>query len=104
METTDILSLSGHEVSLKQGNPTILSLYDPFSTYTIHSPKGDFSIEQVTNGSFYIGNESNNTISLYSIDAVIKLNFLSQGEHMADIVLFPGMYVRFNPSFNHIFK
>ncbi len=104
MASTDVLTLSGHEVSLTQENPIILSLYDPFSTYTVHSPKGDFSINQITNGSLYIGAESNGTISLYSIDSVVKLDFLSKGEYMADIVLFPGMYVRFNPAFNYIFK
>jgi hypothetical protein len=100
----NMLSVSGSKVKIEQSSPMIIALYDPFSTYSIHSASGDYSIDQITNGSFYIGNEANNTVSIYSIDSVIKLNFLHGGEHMADLVLFPGMYVRFNPSFNRIFK
>lgn len=101
---SEVLTLSWREVTLKHSWPMIISLYDPFSLYKIHSASGEYSIDQVTNGSFYVWREENNTISVYSIDTVVKLNFLFSWEHMADIVLFPGMYVRFNPVFNRIFK
>jgi hypothetical protein len=80
--------------------PTVYSLYDPFMSYTVSSLHKDFLITQVTNGSFYVGTEPNGTYSLYSVDAVIRLDFLSEAKHMADMVLFPGMYIRFDPKMN----
>ena len=80
--------------------PGIISFYDPFVTYTYQSVAGDYSIQQMTNGSFYVGREQDGTISLYSIDAVIRLAFLHEKNRMSDMILFPGMYVRFDPSLN----
>ena len=36
-------------------------------------------------------------VSIYSIDAVIELTFFDKGEKMTDMILFPGMYIRFDP-------
>ena len=54
----------------------------------------------MTNGSFYVGTEADGTHSLYSIDAVVRLDFLSDGKKMTDMTLFPGMYIRFDPKMN----
>lgn len=66
----------------------------------MYSRDKDFGITQVTNGSFYLGTEKDGTISIYSVDAVVRLDFLSDGKIMTDMVLFPGMYIRFNPKMN----
>lgn len=55
----------------------IISLYDLFSTYSIHSQSGSFRLDQITNGSFYIGNESDGKVVIYAIDGVARLVFLS---------------------------
>lgn len=104
---TNILSVSEESpvsifrtVTALKEYPGIISFYDPFITYTYQSVAGDYSIQQMTNGSFYIGREEDGTISLYSIDAVIRLAFLHEKNRMSDMILFPGMYVRFDPSLN----
>lgn len=104
---TNILSVSEESpvsifrtVTALKEYPGIISFYDPFITYTYQSVAGDYSIQQMTNGSFYIGREKDGTISLYSIDAVIRLAFLHEKNRMSDMILFPGMYVRFDPSLN----
>lgn len=56
-----------------------------------------YQITQITNGSFYISDEVDKTVSIYSIDAVIELTFFDKGEKMTDMILFPGMYIRFDP-------
>jgi hypothetical protein len=81
----------------------IASLYDPFVSYSLYSPSGEFTLDQVTNGSFYVWNESDGTISLYSIDAVGTLTFLSKWQKMTTMTLFPWMYFRFDPSENKNF-
>lgn len=93
-------TLSGHELTIDPQYSAIFSLYDPFSVYTIRSSSRDFSLTQVTNGSFYIGTEADGTHSLYSIDAVVRLDFLSEWKEMTDMTLFPGMYIRFSPTMN----
>lgn len=93
-------SFSGTQLIFDPVYPTVFSLYDPFTSYTVASLHKDFLLTQITNGSFYVGEEANGTYSLYSVDAVIRLDFLSGGKHMADMVLFPGMYIRFDPKMN----
>jgi len=87
-------------LNLPSSGSMIASLYDPFSSYSLYSPSGNFTLDQVTNGSFYVWNEPDGTISLYSIDAVWTLTFLSQWKKMTSMTLFPWMYFRFNPSEN----
>jgi hypothetical protein len=69
-------SLSGKEIVLNPKNFMIFSLYDPFAQYSLVSRDNDFRIVEVTNGSFYVGTEADGTRSLYSIDAVIRLEFM----------------------------
>jgi hypothetical protein len=76
----------------------IISWYDPFSTYKLHDQDNLYEMSQITNGSFYISPESDGTISIYSIDIVAELSFFSAGEKMTSIILFPGMYIRFDPT------
>lgn len=97
---TNIVTLSGRTIIALKEYPGIISFYDPFEVYTYQSFVGDYSIQQITNGSFYIGREKDGTISLYSIDAVIRLEFLHEKNHMTDMLLFPWMYVRFDPKLN----
>ena len=56
----------------------IVSLYDLFSTYTITSAGREFRLEQITNGSFYIGKEADGKIAIYAIDGVTRLVFLDK--------------------------
>jgi hypothetical protein len=97
---TNILTASGKDITISSLSPSIVSLYDPFSLYTIYSDDKSYSIAELTNGSFYIGRETDGTISLYSIDVVARLSFLDQSKVMTDMVVFPGMYVRFDPKLN----
>lgn len=96
----DHYSLSGKTLSFDPRYPAVFSLYDPFTLYSLASINNDFALTEITNGSFYVGMEIDNTISVYSIDAVIRLDFFSDGKKMTDMVLFPGMYIRFDPSMN----
>ncbi len=82
----------------------IFSFYDPFKIYTIENQKLQFRISQLTNGSVYFGSEDDGTVSVYSIDLVAKLTFLHQNEDMSEIIIFPGMYIRFDPTQNIAFK
>jgi hypothetical protein len=76
----------------------IISWYDPFSTYKLYDKSHLYEMSQITNGSFYISPESDGTVSIYSIDIVGELSFFSAGEKMTSIILFPGMYIRFDPT------
>ncbi|GAB0174988.1 MAG: hypothetical protein HHAS10_08670 [Candidatus Altimarinota bacterium] len=86
----------------------IVSLYDLFMMYTIYDNKDRFRIDQITNGSFYIGKEKEENgvqkISIYAIDGVARLTFLYNNEEMTSLVLFPGSYIRFDPSRNRSLK
>ncbi|PID84575.1 hypothetical protein CSB09_00210 [Candidatus Gracilibacteria bacterium] len=82
----------------------IFSLYDPFKNYTIQDKKGRYSFETITNGSVYFGEEEDGTVSVYSVDSIGELTFLSEGKKMTDMILFPGMYVRFDPKENKNLK
>jgi hypothetical protein len=97
---TNILTLSGNTIIPKKDYPAIISLYDPFTLYNMKSVQNDYMIRQITNGSFYIWREPDGTLSVYSIDAVIRLDFLDNWSYMTDMVLFPWMYIRFNPTYN----
>lgn len=55
--------------------------------YTIRG--NGFRIEEVTNGSVYIGKESDGAYSIYSVDAVVRFYFLVGEEVMTDIIIFP---------------
>lgn len=86
----------------------IISLYDLFMMYTIHDTKDRFRLDQITNGSFYIGKEiedgGEEKISVYAIDGVVRLTFLNNKEDMTSLILFPGSYIRFNPARNRSLK
>ena len=82
----------------------IISLYDLFSTYTLYSKSGEFRLEQVTNGSFYIGKEADGKVAIYAIDGVIRLVFLDKWVEMTNMILFPGSYIRFDPKRNAALK
>lgn len=56
----------------------IVSLYDLFAHYSIHSDRGSFRLDQITNGSFYVGYEPDGKVSIYSIDGVARLTFLDK--------------------------
>ena len=82
----------------------IVSLYDLFSTYTITSAGREFRLEQITNGSFYIGKEADGKIAIYAIDGVIRLVFLDKWTEMTNMILFPGSFIRFDPKRNAALK
>lgn len=97
---TNILTLTGNEIIPRKDYPAIISLYDPFMSYNLRSTENDYLIHQITNGSFYVWRETDGTVSVYSIDAVIRLDFLDKWNFMTDMMLFPGMYIRFDPKLN----
>lgn len=82
----------------------IISLYDLFLSYTIFDSANQFRLEQITNGSFYIGKEKDGKIAIYAIDGVARLTFLDDEKDMTNMVLFPGSYIRFDPSRNKSLK
>ncbi len=84
--------------------PSIFSFYDPFQNYTIRDTKNRFTFEAITNGSIYVGQESDGMISVYSIDSIGEMTFLADGKKMTDIILFPGMFIRFDPTQNSELK
>ncbi len=95
--SSPLLSFSGsHDIFFKdlQG---IVSLYDPFMYYNMHPTDMTYQVSQITNGSFYISDEPDGTVSIYSIDVVLDLSFFDQGNKMTNMILFPGMYIRFDP-------
>lgn len=82
----------------------IVSLYDLFLSYTIFDAADQFRLEQITNGSFYIGKEKDGKIAIYAIDGVARLTFIDDEKDMTNMVLFPGSYIRFDPSRNKSLK
>lgn len=82
----------------------IISLYDLFLSYTIYDSENLFRIEQITNGSLYVGKEEDKKIAIYAIDSVIRLNLLHENEEMTSLILFPGSYIRFDPARNRSLK
>lgn len=98
-DTTEMrLVASGSRDLIADHVQGIISWYDPFSTYKLHDQDHLYEMAQITNGSFYISPESDGTVSIYSIDIVGELSFFSAGEKMTSIILFPGMYIRFDPT------
>jgi len=90
--------LDGKYMNLSTSGSMIVSLYDPFTLYSFGIKSKNFVIDQITNGSIYIGNESDGTVSIYSIDTVWNLVFLgNKGEKVSEMTLFPWMYIRFHP-------
>lgn len=94
------VSLSWSNVIQFKDFQGIFSLYDPFSIYEISPLDKKYGIKQITNGSIYISDEPDGTVSIYSIDAVVELSFFDQWKKMTDMILFPGMYIRFDPQAN----
>lgn len=76
----------------------IFSWYDPFDVYTLVDSAKNFSFQQITSGSFYISYEEDGTIILYSVDMVGELSFLYENSLKTKMIIFPGMYFRFDPS------
>ena len=99
-ESFPMLSFSWNNTLRFEHLQGIISLYDPFSVYTLQPVDMNYQLWQITNGSFYIADEPDQTVSIYSIDAVVELTFFNKGEKMTDMILFPRMYIRFDPSAN----
>lgn len=97
MKPSSIVTLSGSDTIQYKDFQWIISLYDPFSLYNIRPLDKSYNIKQITNGSIYIGDEPDGTVSIYSIDAVVELSFLDQWKKMTDMIIFPGIYIRFDP-------
>ncbi len=98
------LTFSGTHDLIFQGFQGIVSLYDPFVSYTLHPKDTSYRVTQITNGSYYLSDESDGTISIYSIDVVAELAFYDGDEQMTNMILFPGMYIRFDPKSNRDLK
>ncbi len=98
------ITFSGTHDIILQGFQGIVSLYDPFISYAIHPSDASYSVNQITNGSYYLSAEPDGTVSIYSIDVVAELAFYDSGEQMTNMILFPGMYIRFDPSANRDLK
>lgn len=82
----------------------IFSFYDPFVKYSLEPKNNAYKIHQITNGSVHITTEKSGVISVYSIDAVVQLDFYHQWQKMTDMILFPGMFIRFDPDDNKLLK
>lgn len=78
----------------------IMSLYDLFLSYTIYEKNNTFRLEQITNGSFYLGKEKDGKVAIYAIDGVVRLTLINEGKDMTNLILFPGSYIRFDPKRN----
>ena len=98
------ITFSGTQDLIFQGLQGIVSLYDPFVSYTLHPSDASYSVSQITNGSYYLSSEPDGTVSIYSIDVVAELAFYDSGEKMTNMILFPGMYIRFDPRANKDLK
>ncbi len=99
----NVLVQNGTDVTVS-ADAGIVSLYDLFAHYRIRSDRWSFRLDQITNGSFYIGHETDGKVSIYSIDGVARLIFLDKGTEMTNIVLFPGSYIHFDPKKNSSLK
>ena len=82
----------------------IVSLYDLFSLYTVYDITNAFRIEQITNGSFYVGKENDGKVAIYAIDWVVRLTLMSEWVDMTNLILFPWSYIRFDASRNRSLK
>lgn len=102
------LSFSGKTVTFDSVKG-IFSGYDPFAIYEVENKSRTFNLTQITNWSFYFGENSDKTVSIYSIDSVSKLTFYftnTQGERKeaTNMILFPGMMIRFDPNRTEILE
>lgn len=82
----------------------IFSWYDPFTNYILSDNARTFELSQITNGSVYISHEDDGSISIYSVDLVANLGFLADNQKMTEMMIFPGMKVRFDPRQNSRLK
>jgi hypothetical protein len=48
------ISHSGKTLTIDPNYASIVSMYDPFTMYSVSSLYNDFSVSQITNGSLYI--------------------------------------------------
>lgn len=85
---------------ISEGIRGIFSWYNPFDVYEFIDKNQNFSLKQITSGSMYLSYEDDGTIVLYSVDMAAELGFLWQGSERTKMIIFPGMYVRFDPSLN----
>jgi len=99
-----VVYFSGSHDIMVRSFQGILSFYDPFVFYTLHPADDGYSVRQITNGSFYIADEPDGTVSIYSIDIVAEISFFYEKETMTSVTLFPGMYIRFDPLLNSSFR
>lgn len=99
-----VLTESGTSDIIISDVPGIMSLYDLFQSYKIYDKWWSFRLDQITNGSFYIGKEPDGKVAIYAIDGVIRLVFLTAKEEMTSMILFPGSYIRFDPTKNRSLK
>lgn len=95
----NMISRDGKNIVV-DGVKGIMSWYDPFVDYKFSDSQQHFSLEQITSGSIYFSHEDDETISLYSVDMVGKLTFLADWAEKTSMILFPGMYFRFDPEIN----
>jgi hypothetical protein len=51
------ITFSGAHDLIFQGFQGIVSLYDPFVSYTLHPVDMSYRVKQITNGSYYISAE-----------------------------------------------
>lgn len=100
----DVLTKSGSTGIVIGKVSGIVSLYDLFLSYSVYDKDNTFRLEQLTNGSFYVGKEKDEKIALYAIDGVVRLTFIHAGEDMTSLILFPGSYIRFDPTRNRSLK
>lgn len=82
----------------------IFSWYDPFKNYELQDEGKNFRLSQITSGSVYFSSEADGSIAIYSVDLVANLTFLSNGQEMTKMIIFPGMHVRFDPRLNASLK
>lgn len=100
---SEILSREGKLITTEKMSG-IFSWYDPFTLYELQDTAKTFKISQITSGSAYISFENDGSISIYSIDLVANLAFLSNDQQMTEMIIFPGMKVRFDPRLNPSLK
>lgn len=83
---------------------TVFSWYDPFGKFVLKNTDDTFRLEQITNGSVYVGKEADGTTIIYSLDLVASLTFRHNHADMTSMIIFPGMYLRFDPLQNSNLK
>lgn len=102
-EAEKVLKKKGENITIGDVR-AIFSWYDPFKKFVLFDEQNTFKLTQRTNGSLYFGRENDGTVVLYSLDLVAQLTFIHAGEDMTSMIIFPGMYVRFDPKNNKSLK